>query len=342
MGNAPAPDLNVELSVMEQRYHAVMEALSGGVPIVEVAERYGVSRKSVHARIRRYRDGGMPALADRSHRPHSQPKQLAGEIEAKVCELRRAHPRWGPRRLVHELRRAGISPVPSRSTVYPVLVRHKLVSATTRKRRRNDYTRWERLAPMQLWQLDIMGSVMINDPTAPGGVREAKLISGIDDFSRYCVIAKLVPRATSRAVCSAFAIALGEYGVPDQVLTDNGMQFTGKYMRPRPTEVLFDRICRHNGINHLLTKIQSPTTTGKIERFHQTIQTELLDPTASRRRRPTWIGGGPSTTPTGRTRPATWTPPRPTSPRSRRANAPPCSCGYHRSWLSRGSPGPAG
>ena len=44
-----------------------------------------------------------------------------------------------------------------------------------------------------------------------------------------------------------------------------------------PVEVLFDRICRENGITHRLTKIHSPTTTGKIERLHQTLQRELLD-----------------------------------------------------------------
>ena len=41
--------------------------------------------------------------------------------------------------------------------------------------------------------------------------------------------------------------------------------------------MLFDRICRENGITHRLTKTRSPTTTGKIERLHQTLQRELLD-----------------------------------------------------------------
>jgi transposase InsO family protein len=268
----------VELSVVEQRYHAVMEVVSGGVPVVEVAERYGVSRKTVHAWLRRYRREGLPGLADRSHRPHHHPGQLAGEIEARVCELRRTHPRWGPRRLVHELRRLGVAPLPSRSTVYRVLVRHGLVSAIARKRRREDYRRWERPGPMQLWQLDIMGSVMIIDPTAPGGVTEAKLVSGIDDHSRYSVIGKVVPRASARAVCTAFMAAMAEYGVPEEVLSDNGRQFTGRFGAPRPAEVLFERICRHNGITPRLTKPRSPTTTGKIERWHRSIQDELLDP----------------------------------------------------------------
>jgi hypothetical protein len=155
--------------------------------------------------------------------------------------------------------------------VYRVLVRHSMVAARARKRRREDFVRWERPGPMQLWQMDVMGSVRMVDGS------EAKLISGIDDHSRFAVIGVVVARATSRAVCAAFVAALGEYGVPEQVLTDNGKQFTGKYGRPRPSEVLFDRICRMNGIEHLLTKVRSPTTTGKVERWHQSIQRELLD-----------------------------------------------------------------
>jgi transposase InsO family protein len=260
----------VELSVVEQRYHAVMEVLAGGVPVSEVAERYGVSRKSVHAWLNRYQAEGLPGLSDRSHRPHAHPLQLAADLEARLVEMRRAHPRWGPRRLLFELAQAGVDPVPSRSTAYRVLVRHQLVTAKSRKRRRQDYRRWERPAPMQLWQLDVMGSVFLTDGS------ECKLISGVDDHSRFCVIADVVARATGRAVCQAFADALNVYGCPEQVLTDNGRQLTGKYGRPRPAEVLFDRICRRNGIEHLLAKVRSPTTTGKVERWHQTIQRELL------------------------------------------------------------------
>jgi hypothetical protein len=65
--------------------------------------------------------------------------------------------------------------------------------------------------------------------------------------------------------------------VPSEVLTDNGKQFTGRHMRPQPVEVLFERVCRENGISQRLTKPRSPTTTGKIERFHKTLRAELLD-----------------------------------------------------------------
>ena len=65
------------------------------------------------------------------------------------------------------------------------------------------------------------------------------------------------------------------HGVPQQILTDNGKVFTGRFGHP-PTEVLFDRICRENGMEHLLTAPRSPTTTGKIERFHRSLRAECL------------------------------------------------------------------
>jgi transposase len=99
----------VEVSVVEQRYRAVLE-VRAGVPVTEVAARSGVSRQSVHAWLRRYEQGGLGALADRSRRPGSCPHQVSAEVEAAVCEMRREHPRWGPLRLAHELAKAGVVP----------------------------------------------------------------------------------------------------------------------------------------------------------------------------------------------------------------------------------------
>jgi transposase InsO family protein len=258
-----------ELNVVEQRYRAVVEVLSG-TPVIEVAERYGVARQTVHRWMARYRAEGLDGLADRSHAPRQHPWRIGAEMEALICELRRAHPRWGPRRLVFEMGRRGY-PGLSRSTVYRVLVRHRLIQPVPRRRRRDQYIRWERPAPMQLWQLDVTASLFL----ASG--RECKVITGIDDHSRYCVIATVVARATGRAVCTAFVEAMRVYGVPAEVLSDNGKQFTGRFGKPRPAEVLFERICRENGITQRLTRPRSPTTTGKIERLHQTLQLELLN-----------------------------------------------------------------
>ncbi len=106
---------------------------------------------------------------------------------------------------------------------------------------------------------------------------EVSVVTGIDDHSRFCVCTRLVLRATARPVCDALAHAMRTHGVPDQILTDNGKVFTTRFGKgPRP--VLFDRICTDNGIRHLLTAPYSPTTTGKVERFHKTLRAGFLGP----------------------------------------------------------------
>jgi transposase InsO family protein len=186
--------------------------------------------------------------------------------------LRRAHPRWGPVTLRYWLDQKEIAPLPSRTTIYRVLVRNNLTVPVARRRKRDSYIRWQRDVPMELWQLDIISGVFLTDGT------ECKVVTGIDDYSRYCVIAKVLRRATGRRVALAFVQAMSTYGLPDEVLSDNGTQFTGRLLKPQfRTEVLFERICRENDIVQRFTKVATPTTTGKVERLHQTMREFLED-----------------------------------------------------------------
>ena len=139
--------------------------------------------------------------------------------------------------------------------MYRALVRHGLVQARKRRRRRENYRRWERPRAMDLWQMDVMGRVFL------ASAAEVKIVTGIDDHSRFVVSAKAVMRATARPVCQALTEALRLHGIPQQILTDNGKVFTARFGRG-PGPVLFDRICADNRIKHLLTKPYSPTTTG--------------------------------------------------------------------------------
>ncbi|KWT63519.1 transposase [Streptomyces albus subsp. albus] len=241
-----------------------------GSPIGEVAARYGTSRQSLHTWRRRFEQEGMSGLLNRSRRPRRSPSRTPADVEAAVCQLRRQHPRWGARRIRYEMGRRGVEPLPSRVTVHRVLVRNGLVVAQDQEHKRQ-YKRWQRAAPMHLWQMDLVGGVFLSDG------RECKLVTGIDDHSRFVVLSTLVAVPSGRAVCEAFVGAMRRYGVPSEVLTDNGKQFTGRYAKPLPVEVLFERICRQNGITARLTKPRSPTTTGKIERFHKSLRREFLD-----------------------------------------------------------------
>ena len=153
------------------------------------------------------------------------------------------------------------SAVAGPSSVYRALLRHRLIEPGKRRRRRADYKRWERGRAMELWQMDVVGRIRLADGT------ELSAVTGVDDHSRFCVCARLVARATARPVCDAWPGRCAPTACPTQILTDNGKVFTARF-GPGPGPVLFDRICADNGIRHLLTAPYSPTTTGKVERFH--------------------------------------------------------------------------
>ncbi len=257
-----------EMSVTELRYKAVLAVIADGRTVSEVASQLGVCRQTMHRWLARYEGDGLEGLNNRTSRPAHCPHQTPPAVEAMVLEMRRSHGYWGARRIALELARKGVQPAPSESAVYRCLVRAAVIDPISRRRRRESWKRWERAAPMELWQLDVVHGFLLADGSS------AKALTGIDDHSRFCVSARLMTRERTQSVCDGFSSAMHTYGVPLQVLTDNGKVFTGRFAQP-PVEVLFDRVCRENGVDHILTEPRSPTTTGKIERFHRTLRIEF-------------------------------------------------------------------
>ncbi|HEV8063305.1 MAG TPA: helix-turn-helix domain-containing protein [Acidimicrobiales bacterium] len=203
----------VELGVVEQRTKAVYEVLDGA-HVTDVARAYGVCRQTVHKWLKAYANEGFSALVDKSSKPESCPHQMAPEIEARIVEMRRAHPGWGQRTILYWLAKEGLEPLPAKSSVYRCLVRHGLIEPKKRRRKKEDYKRWERSRPMDLWQMDVVGGFHLKDTT------ELKALSGLDDNSRYCVSCHLMVTAQARPVCAGLRLALARYGTPNQILTD--------------------------------------------------------------------------------------------------------------------------
>ena len=93
------------MSVAEQWYQAVLAVIPDGWSVTEVAAQWKVSRQTLHAWLARYEAEDLGGLADRSHQPVVCPHQMPAALEARVLQMRRTHPFWGPRRILSELPR---------------------------------------------------------------------------------------------------------------------------------------------------------------------------------------------------------------------------------------------
>ena len=153
------------MSVTEQRYQAVLDVISEGRTVKEVASQWGVDRRTLHRWLARYEAQGLEGLPDRSHRPERCPHQMPAEVEVLVLELRRAHRYWGARRLALELARKRVTPAPSKSSVYRCLVRAGVIEPNKRHRRKEIWKCGERGGPMELWQMDVVGGFLLGGGT---------------------------------------------------------------------------------------------------------------------------------------------------------------------------------
>jgi len=150
--------------LVEQRLKAVHEVLDGAT-VTDVAKRNGVTRQTVHTWLRRYASSGVAGLVDKTSKPESCPHQMTPVVEARILEMRRTHPGWGPRTIRTHLDREGVTPLPGRSSIYRALVRHQLLDPTPRKRPRSDYKRGSGPSPWNSGRwTSWAGSI---SPTAP-------------------------------------------------------------------------------------------------------------------------------------------------------------------------------
>ena len=103
------------------------------------------------------------------------------------------------------------------------------------------------------------------------GGRNAYLIGYIDDYSRYITALGLYRSQTAEHVIETYRRGISEYGVPKEVLTDNGRQYTNRRGTTR-----FEKELKKDRVKHIRSRPHHPMTLGKIERFWQTIQQEFL------------------------------------------------------------------
>lgn len=245
---------------------AIAKAEGAVVNVSAVCRDNGVSRQHFYDLHDRYVAGGLEALEPRSRRPHRSPNQTSVEVEERIVRLRKDLAETGLDHGAttiqwHLGRQNELDVVPSVATVHRILDRRGLVTAQPHKRPKSSWKRFEAPAPNECWQIDATDWVI-----ATGLV---KIFNIIDDYSRVAVRSRAVSEASSSEAWTTFCQAGTRFGLPAGVLSDNGLCFSGKL---RGFEVVFEANLRDAGINPFCGRPYHPQTTGKIERFQQTLK----------------------------------------------------------------------
>jgi transposase InsO family protein len=250
---------------MSQRLDFVTLAQSESSNLAQLCRRFGISRKTAYKWLRRYRSGGSAELRDRSRKPAQSPKRTPASMESRVVALRTEHPSWGARKLRRRLQALGVEAVPTSSTVGRILRRHDLIAPDESLQHR-PWQRFVRAEPNHLWQMDFKGHFEL----LRGG--RCHPLTILDDCSRYAVGLFACGNETSRTVQGHLHQVFERYGLPEEILCDNGPPWSGSGYDYTGLAVWLMRL----GIRVLHGRPFHPQTQGKDERFHRTLKGDLL------------------------------------------------------------------
>jgi transposase InsO family protein len=259
---SPSPQKQRKLFSPEVKLLAV-KALETGLTPAEVSEIVGAGNSSVTAWARAFRDGGMEALVRKS--TSATTRRICEKLERRIEQERRENPQSGVRRIRDELKRQeglGVSAETVRRVVNDAGLGNPPVEPG---RKAAGVRRFEKELPNALWQIDIFTFQLKR-------MYPVYLVGIIDDHSRYIVGHGLFRQQTAEAVLEVVKGAVGQWGAPREILSDNGRQFAAWRGETR-----FQKVLKRQGISHVRSAPQHPMTLGKIERFWKTLWKEFLE-----------------------------------------------------------------
>lgn len=231
----------------------------------ELAREHGISRRWIHKLVKRFNEGGYPALEPRSRRPHSCPHQTAPNVEDQILQLRQeliaAGHDAGPETIAHHLI-GRVDKPPSVATLWRILKRHGLITPQPHKRPRSSFIRFESKLPNETWQVDAT-------PWQLADGSSVEILNFEDDHSRLFLNSTAFPTIKAGDVVHAFYSASAQFGLPASLLSDNAAVFTAKSRRGK---VLLELELERLGILVKHSSPYHPQTCGKVERLHQTLK----------------------------------------------------------------------
>ena len=249
----------------EQRLLVLDSWQRSGLPARDFAPLVGVSRHTLYAWKKKFTQQGPAGLMDQ---PRGAPEgsRLPELTKRTILLLKQANPEWGCQRISDMLFRGPALPA-SPTAVRRVLAEAGYELEEVQTRPHPDKVRsFERARPNQLWQTDLFTFVLKRQN------RRVYLVAFMDDHSRFIVSYGLHASQSSALVLEVLRAGIDSYGVPEEILTDNGSQ----YVTWRGKSV-FTKELEKRGIRQIVARPRRPQTLGKIERFWGTLWRECLE-----------------------------------------------------------------
>lgn len=254
-----------DVTIMSLRQEFIVMAGQEGVNFSDLCKRFGISRKTGYKWFMRFEEKGKEGLMDQSRRPLKSPTKTFARMEAAVLAMRQQHLVWGGRKIRRRLKVLGYEGVPAASTITEILRRSGELDPQEGTKHKA-FTRFEREAPNELWQMDFKGHI---------GCPEGRChpLTVLDDCSRFAIMLRACDDEQWPTVQACLTGAFRQYGLPQQMLMDNGSPWGSDTEHIyTPLTVWLIRL----GILISHARPYHPQTQGKDERFHRTLKAELL------------------------------------------------------------------
>lgn len=243
-----------------------------GMNVSATCRDLGISTKTFYKYAARFSHEGVEGFYPRSRRPATSPRELDLELEDVLLTVRKQQQDQGwdygadAVLMLLEDNTDTLWPadveLPSRSTINRVFQRRGVLSPTPKRRPRRRYRRFARDRVNALWQYDGFDYRL-----ATG--KSVVVLHLSDDCSRVDLALNAVTSENSHDVWQTFCVAAERYGLPTQVLSDNGTGFSGKR---RGWTSAFEQNLSDLGIKAITSSVNHPQTCGKNERAHQRVR----------------------------------------------------------------------
>lgn len=255
-----------EVTVMDQKRKFIEASQQFAGSFKDLCASFGITPKTGYKYLKKYRKDGLAGLKDQNRKPKTSPNKTPQNIEDLIIKVRLLHPSWGGEKIARYLKNNGHRNLPAEKTMGRILKRNGLITEEETERH-TPWKRFEHEHPNDLWQMDFKGHFGMQ-------IGRCHPLTLLDDHSRYSLLLKACKNERGDTVKQALTEVFSEYGLPLRMTMDNGSSWgTGRGIRYTELTAWL----MHLGILVSYSRPRHPQTQGKLERFHRTLKTELLN-----------------------------------------------------------------